>query len=202
MEFPVFEIILSAIGGGTVTQLLSYKINKRKEDRADYKGVIEVLQQDNDRLRGELQALQTMFNDYRESTTSKMQNMGISLAVLQAHMTVLDQASFNDPHPMMTKTLQGEVLIVNKSFEVLFLRGKEQDAEDWIGKSDKDLMPSEIIEAQRNNEEWVIANRAKWEGMEKMVEDDGSVKEYRVLIIPRFSANTIIGLTRRFIPEL
>lgn len=90
----------------------------------------------------------------------------------------------NTPAVIYVKDLQGRYLLVNRRFEEMFQRSREE----MMLKTDYDLLPSDVVDQLRANDQRVVETRQSIE-VEEQITLDGVVTHYMSLKFPLFNTD-------------
>lgn len=95
------------------------------------------------------------------------------------------------PDSIYFKDTEGRNLVVNKAYEKLAGRGRE----DIIGKTDEELLPPKLAEECRKSDEKVLKTRKNFHGEEKFLNPNGELTFFETTKSPIFDElGNIVGL--------
>lgn len=192
------ELFGSAVSGGIIVAVLTFIVNWRKENRSDFDAISKAFQRENEILREEIKELKSRL----ESANTRLFEMESDLTTLRAHLIVLESSHFDHPFPQWMKGVNGEMLIMNKAYEQMFLRPIGKFINDYIGKKDQDIWPQHLADEYKDNDDWVIRTGQVWQGYEVILDENKKEKKIRIIKFPRYNGRTIIGVSGQVIPDL
>lgn len=177
--------LLAAIGGGFFTKLLEVRFKSRTED---IKLIVQTLQQDNTRLR-------ELLNEYKQEI--KVLSRRVSRQEL--HLLALDASHYNHPWPAWIKDTDGTVIVINKSYEDIFLVPRGYNKFDYVGHNDYSVWEKDIAETFINNDRTVLRTKEVWEGIEK-VGNNGDAENWWIVKYPIVYNREVIGIAGTAVP--
>lgn len=182
------EIILSALGGGTITQMLNFYFNNRKQSSDELTAAYNIIKEDNDRLRLDN-------NDYR----SRLEQVEKELFVIR-HL----QASANHiPFPQWSKDKDGRMVWLNPSYELVFLAPHGKSAENYLGKTDVEKWGEEVGKIYQAGDTQVMLKKKAIKLIEPVLQPDGTTDDWEIIKFPTFAdiqRDVLLGTTGIAIP--
>ena len=76
----IIELAAAAIGGGVITQLLNFFLNKRKEDRVDFDVLLKAFRDDNEYLR----KLNSSYHEKVEALNQEVTELKSKISMLES----------------------------------------------------------------------------------------------------------------------
>lgn len=113
--------------GGMVaalTALFTFMINVQTEYRSDYKAIIDRLEQQIERQEIRITELEKVNDDLRK------------------RISIISSMTYNSPIASWFKDLQGRMVMVNDTYEQLFLIPNGKNKFDYIGQTDEEFWGS------------------------------------------------------------
>jgi PAS domain-containing protein len=182
----IATIIGGAVSGGVLTQLVNYFAARRTAQKDSFQVVIERWEKDNERLRTQVETLQTEHESEKRLLLSEVDKLRREVSDLRSKVGMMEHINSDIPTPMWLKDDWGRYLSVNHSFEKMF--GKE--AADVLGYTDKEIWGDEVATQTAENDRQV--QRA---GLPiNTVEEYGSLGTFYVLKWPKMAGSARIGV--------
>jgi PAS domain-containing protein len=210
MDIGVTEILVTALGilgggGGLFSLVTSLKKNKRD----DFSEIVEMLKEDNARLRADLEKMKTEMAEMEIRHDKEIERMNRlhstdqkRLVELNSKLLLLETATQSSPFPTWLKDSSGVMLLCNTAYEDYFLKPIGLAAKDYIFRTDEDVWGAEIADNYKIGDTYAKENPGKYFiGTEKIILDgrDHSHK-WRVVKYGRFVNNVCVGITGMAIP--
>lgn len=187
----IAELVGAFVGGGALQALINYFISKNKSKRDDFDKIISTWSQDNDRLRNKINA-----------DEDRIRALEIEINLLRNQVMLLESAHQDLPIPMWLKDVECKMLVVNASYEDVFLTPRGYSAADYIGKDDHAVWPKALADAFVKNDRHVLKSKQTWIGVEKVEDETGNIGEWKIIKYPRYSGRTIIGIAGIAVPTV
>ena len=199
----MIEIIVAVLGGGVLTQVFTFILNRDKAketaEKNDFQTIVEQWQSDNKRLREENQKhLQTQNDLYK-----KLAEHERKISALNTKLLIMESAYMHIPVPSWLKDLDGTMLALNEAYEDNFLKPLGLCRADYIGKTDFDIWDEETARQYQENDVRVLNSIEKvWFGKEKIVLNGVDVtNDWKMLKYVRFAGDLEIGIGGMAIPS-
>ena len=199
----MIEIIVAALGGGVLTQVFTFILNREKAketaEKNDFQTIVEQWQSDNKRLRDENEKhLQTQNDLYK-----KLAEHERKISALNTKLLIMESAYMHIPVPSWLKDLDGTMLALNEAYEDNFLKPLGLNRADYIGKTDFDIWDEETARQYQENDVRVLNSIEKvWFGKEKIVLNGVDVtNDWKMLKYVRFAGDLEIGIGGMAIPS-
>ena len=199
----MIEIIVAALGGGVLTQVFTFILNREKAketaEKNDFTTIVEQWQSDNKRLRDENEKhLQTQNDLYK-----KLAEHERKISALNTKLLIMESAYMHIPVPSWLKDLDGTMLALNEAYEDNFLKPLGLCRADYVGKTDFDIWDEETAKEYQENDVRVLNSIEKvWFGKEKIVLNGVDVtNDWKMLKYVRFAGDLEIGIGGMAIPS-
>lgn len=195
------EIIIAIITGVTTvigSGLLSFFISKKKAKRDDFTAVTDLIKEDNERLREEIEEIKKenkLIRAELDEVKDELSEERATTANLRADLLLLETAHHDLPLPQWLKDSSGIMLSLNDAYEAAFLIPQGKTRADYVGHTDVDIWGEEIGARYRRNDEIAQAKRKATVFREPMpVGDFDLTEDFIVLKYPRYKGRTLIGI--------
>lgn len=178
----LWQLIGLALTSGAIASLLTYFINKKKENRSDFDTIIKTWSEDNTRLR-----------TLEEASRLRISHLEIEVFELRNKIIMLESAHQDLPIPMWLKDEKGQILAVNPSYELEFLNPNDLTIGDIIGKTAYEFLPKDIADEHTLNDKKVFLTGKTYHGKERMQIGD-TILEIPVTRYLRKAGNMKLGI--------
>ncbi len=175
----VITLVGTFLGGGFITALTSFLIQRKKTDQDGFKILFDKLEEDNRRLR-----------EREDANEIKIQALQKQLNDLQLKVQLMESAHNDLPIPQWLKDTHGRMLSINDPY--IKLTGISRDK--YIGNTDWDVWPENIARQFIENDNKVMREKKPMHTIEKFIVADGSIEEWNVLKFPRYAGNIVVGI--------
>ena len=189
----LWSIVGSIIGGGLIGVILTWIISNRKDKRDGLEIIIDRYNEDNKRLRQELESLKDDFNKESRNRMEREVKLQQELAQLRSTLNVMESAHLDLPVPQWLKDTKGKMLALNIEYERKFLIPMGSKREDYINKDDIDIWDKTTSEQFARNDLEVMRNRRVLQTQE-LINFGAHSELWEVLKYPRYAGNILIGI--------
>ena len=168
-------------------------VDLRQEDRYDYQEML-----------AEFRAEITRLRDIERTCNEAMLENGRKISVLQNKIIMLESAQMSSPLPMWLKSagtdeLPGVMLAVNDAYERLYLLPFGKTADDYVGRTDREMWGEQLGAEYWENDLAVIRSQ---EPVDAMATDPVTgEKNLRIIKYPRMFGGRIVGVAGVAIPK-
>ena len=183
--------VISAISGGLLGVLLTYKINSRKQDVNEYQFLLNERKEITNDLSLRVLSLETEVkrlqqNEYEHKT---------EIASLKNKIILFESSHADIPLPMWLKDTTGTMLYLNSAYEEQFLIPRDFTAADYIGNDDFSVWSDEISKEFRASDNKVVRNKSSIKTIETLEDVDGNIYYGLILKYPRKVNDKVIGIS-------
>ena len=196
------SIVVAAISGGAVAQILNFFLGNKKEKRDKYSLLFDRLEKDNDRLRNEQEKQRERSHKELRVQLNRIVKLEKTVTKLHLQIVSLESAHYDHPYPSWLKDVDGVMLYVNRAYEEVFLSPYGVKSEDYVGHTDFEVWPEDIARQFVLNDQKVIRSKQTLEDYEDIQMEGGEMTRWRIIKYPRFSGRRIIGIAGMAIPIL
>lgn len=188
--------IITVVGPtALVTSLLTFFISRRKENRADIEQFVQLIREDNARLREKEREL----SKTQEKLNNKVLHMERQILMLQNKLILLESAHNDSPLPKWLKDENGTILALNESYEKTFLVPLGKTMQDYIGKTDFDVWPETIARSFLENDRAAMETGLV-DTLELVPNGKGEMIKWRIIKYPRYAGSVLIGISGIAVP--
>ena len=182
--------LISTILGGGIGSLLTYKLNRRKQDVTDFSAIVAEYKKLVMAYKSEVELLRVEQAVFRNDLTEKEKE----ITQLRNQLMIFESSHTDLPVPIWLKDTRGIMLFVNQEYEKIILSPINKSAIDYIGKFDHDIWDKEVADLFIANDQKIMVSRKPEEVIESWAGLHGIEWEARVIKFPRFSGKTVIGI--------
>lgn len=186
----IFTGIISALTGGVLASILTYKLGNRKQDQSDFTTLISEYKNLVDEYKKEVVVLRQDFEKLKKDFNLK----NIELVELRNQLIIFESSHSDIPVPIWLKDTNGKMLFVNNEYEKELLNPINKTAEDYVGNTDIDVWGDEIGKRFQAHDREVMRKKRAIEFEETWVGANGSTWKGKVIKYPRFLNRTVIGI--------
>lgn len=193
-----FDVIVAALGGGTLAQVFTYLIKRQEVKTDDFETIVAQWKEDNKRLREENEEHERRQNElYR-----RIAELEKKISQLNTKLLIMESSYMHIPLPSWLKDIDGTMLALNDSYEKEFLLPSGLNRTDYIGKTDYAVWSEELAQFFIENDRKVLVSDKKiWHGQETIVINGIDVShKWRVLKYVRYAGNVAVGIAGIAIP--
>lgn len=184
-------ILIAIFSGGLIKSLIDYLLGKKKDNRDDFKIILETWAQDNKRLR-----------ESEEQCAKRLNDLEKQIIILQNKLTMMETAHYDLPFPQWLKDMDGVMLSLNSAYEKEFLQPVGKNVNDYIGKTDYEIWDAETAKQYRINDLLAFSSTDKfWRGVEPLKTSNGiEYKNWLIVKYVRYAGKIPIGIAGLAIP--
>jgi len=186
----VITAIIGGLFGTGLGAFLTYRLGSRKQNTTELELVLKERKEIEQSLRSEISQLKERVYELEERSKTDQKE----IASLQTQQLIFESSHTDIPLPIWLKDTSGKMIFLNAPYEELFLSPRGYTIHDYIGNTDFAVWPEEVAVAFQRNDKQVMLTKKPYEGVEMLVDKNGT--EYYVDFIkwPRFFEKKVIGI--------
>lgn len=165
---------------------------KKTEDRTSLYKWIDLLKEDNDRLRIENSKMLLRITELEKS-----------MVLLGSKVDMMQSANHYMPFPMWIKDVSGVMLSLNDAYDEMFLKPQGKGPADYIGCTDYDIWSKEVADEFTQNDRMAFTTPKKyWYGKESIRSGNGhfDAGEYTIVKWKRIINGHFVGIAGMALP--
>ncbi len=198
-DFKTIGILLGGIASGIGgLKIFEYLLGTKKENRSDFESIIDVLNEDNKRLRAEQQE---MSRELKEVVAAQARDRE-EFHKMSMKLQLMESAHYDLPVPAWLKDTNGVMLAINPAYEELFLTPLGLNPSDYIGKTDVEFWGETIGRPYMVKDQQVFRNGKSELCIETVPLPNKETTRYLILKYVRTAGNVKIGIAGMAFKEM
>lgn len=190
--------IATALIGGGIGSLLTYKLGNRKQDESEFSSLMREYKDLLKEAKASAEELKLRVDDLEKDVrnlTKSVNQKDKEIQHLRNQLIIFESSHSDVPVPIWLKDTNGIMLFLNKEYEDKILKPINKTSDDYIGETDFKIHPPNVAKEFRKHDRRVMTQKKPIRFKERWVGVDGQWYEGDVIKYPRFlNRNTVIGI--------